>query len=175
MRKILSLFAAVLFAGSMMAATTMTCAEARDAALSVSANNELYNDGEEIEATGYVTSIQTAYNSQYNNVSFWIADAADGGNVVEAYRAACASEADAPKVGDKVTVTGQLTKYNTTPEFAAGCTYVIVEAAAPAQNLGEKTIAEFLELKNVKDTCVITGVVANIKRCQLVIGADQIS
>ena len=142
------------------------CAEAREAALSVSANNELYNDGAVYSITGYVTSIQTAYNSQYNNISFWIADAADGGNVIEAYRAACASAEDAPIVGDKVTVTGSLTKYNTTPEFAAGCTYVIVEHATPVepQNLGEKTIAEFLALANTVDTCVITGVVANIKK-----------
>ena len=32
----------------------------------------------------------------------------------------------------------------------------------PAKNLGEKTIAEFLALKNTKDTCVLTGVVADI-------------
>ena len=29
-------------------------------------------------------------------------------------------------------------------------------------NLGEKTIAEFLELKNAKDTCILTGTIANI-------------
>ena len=141
------------------------CAEAAAAALSVSANNEPYNNGAVYSITGYVTSIQTAYNSQYNNISFWIADAADGGNVIEAYRAACASAEDAPIVGDKVTVTGSLTKYNTTPEFAAGCTYVIVEHATPVVpvNLGEKTIAEFLALANTVDTCVITGIVANIK------------
>ena len=141
------------------------CAEAREAALSVSANNELYKDGAVYSIDGYVTSIQTAYNSQYNNISFWIADAADGGNVIEAYRAACASAEDAPIVGDKVTVTGSLTKYNTTPEFAAGCTYVITEHATPVVpvNLGEKTIAEFLALANTVDTCVITGIVANIK------------
>jgi hypothetical protein len=54
-----------------------------------------------------------------------------------------------------------------TPELAAGCTVEILEAVErpvvePAQNLGEKTIAEFLELKNTKDTCMLTGVVANI-------------
>lgn len=142
------------------------CAEAREAALSVENNNDLYKDGAVYSITGYVTAIQTAYNAQYNNVSFWMADAADGGNVIQAFRAACASAEDAPIVGDKVTVTGSLTKYNTTPEFAAGCTYVIVEHATPVvpQNLGEKTIAEFIALANTVDTCVITGVVANIKK-----------
>ncbi len=105
------------------------CATAAAAALSVSKNNELYNDGAVYTINGYVTSIQTAYSDQYHNITFWMADAADGGNVLEAFRAACAAEADAPAVGDKVAVTGSLTKYNTTPEFAAGCTFTIIERA----------------------------------------------
>ena len=160
MKKILSLFAAVLFAGSMMAATVMTCAEAREAALSVSANNELYNNGEEIEVTAYVTNI--AYALKDGSMSFWMADAADGGNVLEAYKCAIADAADAPVVGDKVKVTGNLTKYNTTPEFAPNCTCEILERAGAPENLGPKTIAEFLELKNAKDTCILRGAVANI-------------
>ena len=109
------------------------CAEAAEAALSVSANNELYNDGAVYTIEGYVTGIKTAYSDQYHNISFWMADAADGGEVLQAYRAACASEADAPQVGDKVAVTGTLTKYGTTPEFAAGCTYVITEPYIPVE------------------------------------------
>ena len=142
-----------------------TCAEAREAALSVSANNELYNNGAEYTITGYVTSIKTAYSSQYNNVSFWMADAVDGGEVLQAYRAACESAEAAPNVGDKVSVTGQLTKYNNTPEFAAACTYVILERADVSEpvNLGAKTIAEFLALANTVDTCILTGVVKNIR------------
>jgi len=141
-----------------------TCAEAREAALSVSANNELYNNGAEYTIEGYVTSIATAYSSQYNNITFWMADAANGGNVLEAFRAVCASADDAPIVGDKVAVTGSLTKYNSTPEFAAGCTFTILEHATPVepQNLGEKTIAEFLALANTVDTCILTGIVDSI-------------
>ena len=140
------------------------CAEAAAAALSVENNNDLYNNGAVYSITGYVTSIQTAYSDQHHNISFWMADAADGGNVIQAYRAACASADEAPIVGDKVTVTGSLTKYNTTPEFAAACTYVIIEHGTPVvpQNLGEKTIAEFLALANTVDTCVLTGIVDNI-------------
>ena len=139
------------------------CAEAREAALSVSANNELYNGGKEYTIEGYVTAIQTAFNPTYKQVSFWMADTEDGGNVLQAYRAVCESAADAPAVGDKVAVTGKLTKYNTTPEFAQGCTYVITEKTTNLPvNLGPKTIAEFLELKNTIDTCVISGVVTSI-------------
>ena len=123
------------------------CAEAREAALSVSANNEPYNNGAVYTINGFVTAIQTAYSDQYHNITFWMADAADGGNVLEAYRAACASEADAPLVGDKVAVTGSLTKYNTTPEFAAGCTFTIIERAEPQpeQEIETLTVAQAIE------------------------------
>ena len=136
------------------------CAEAREAALSVSANNELYNDGKEYTIEGFVTSI--AYAWKDGSMSFWMADTKEGGNVLEAYKCAIEKEEDAVLVGDKVAVTGKLTKYNTTPEFAAGCTVEILERAAAPVNLGEKTIEEFLALKNAKDTCVLTGVVKNI-------------
>ena len=140
------------------------CAEAREAALSVSGNNVEYNGGKEYTIEGYVTAIQEAWNSNFNNLTFWMADAKDGGKVLEAYRAKRADGEDGiPGVGDKVEVTGKLTKYGSTPEFAQGCTFKILEKDEPAVNLGEKSIAEFLELKNVKDTCVLTGVVANIK------------
>lgn len=138
-----------------------TCAAAAEAALSVSANNELYNNGASYTITGYVTSI--AYAWKEGSMSFWMADTENGGNVLEAYKCAIENEADAVLVGDKVAVTGQLTKYNSTPEFAAGCTVEIIERAEAAKNLGEKTIAEFLALKNTKDTCILTGVVSNIQ------------
>lgn len=154
MKKLFSLFAAVLFAGSMMAATSMTCAEAAAAALGGST--------EEVTCVGYVTAIQTAYNPSYNNVSFWIADTEDGGKVLQAYRAVCASAEAAPIVGDKVSVTGSLTKYGTTPEMAQGCTFTVITPADKPVNLGPKTIAEFLELKNAKDTCVLTGVITSV-------------
>lgn len=137
------------------------CAEAREAALSVSANNEEYNGGKEYTIQGFVTSI--AYAWKEGSMSFWMADEANGGNVLEAYKCAIEKEEDAVRVGDKVAVTGKLTKFNTTPEFAAGCTVEILERASAPVNLGEKTIEEFLALKNAKDTCVLTGVVKNIQ------------
>ena len=142
-------------------ATSMTCTEAAAAALSVSNNNVLYNDGETFTVRGYVTRIATAYNANYGNISFWMADTEDGGNVLEAYR--CRVNADSiPNVGDIVEVTGNLTKYGSTPEFATSCTCVIIGKASDPTNLGAKTIAEFISLKNVKDTCVLTGIVSNI-------------
>lgn len=143
-------------------ASTMTCAAAAEAALSVSANNELYNNGEIFAIRGFVTSIATAYNPSYGNISFWMADTQNGGNVLQAYR--CGVDATSiPNINDYVEVTGQLTKYNATPEFAAGSTCQIIYNSGSAINLGPKTIAEFLQLKNTKDTCVLTGVVKNIQ------------
>ncbi len=132
-----------------------TCAAAAEAALA--------GNTSEVTLQGFVTAIQTAWSDEYNNISFWIADTKDGGKVLQAYRAKRANGEDGiPGVGDKVEVKGQLTKYNSTPELAQGCTFEILVKDAPAVNLGEKTIAEFLALKNVKDTCVLTGKVANI-------------
>ena len=110
------------------------CATGREAALSVSANNERYAEGEKTEFTirGYVTKIQEAWSDQHKNLSFWMADTKDGGEVLEAFRAVCETEDAAPKVGDVVEVTGNLTKYNTTPEFAKGCTFVILNDISTA-------------------------------------------
>ena len=160
MRKFFSMLAAVLFAGSMMAADpvipdTISSAQAREAALS--------GMTDEVVVRGYVTEIVSAWNAQYKNVSFWMADTQDGGRVFEAYRVACETEAEAPGVGDLVWVKGELTKYNTTPETKQGGTFGIIEKSQIVpQNLGEKTIAEFLALKSVVDTCVLTGVVDSI-------------
>ena len=104
------------------------CAEAAAAALSVADNNVEYNDGKEYTIQGYVTEI--AYALKNGSMSFWMADTKDGGKVLEAYKCAVDDEANAPAVGDKVAVTGKLTKYNSTPEFAAGCTVEIIEKAA---------------------------------------------
>lgn len=144
------------------AQTEISCTQASDYALSVGADNVAYNDGEVFVVRGYVTSIQIEWNSQYKNVSFWMADTQDGGKVIEAFRCVAKTEADVPSVGDLVDVTGKLTKYNSTPQIAAGCTYQLVSSAIPPMNLGDITIADFLAMKNTKDTCILTGVVANI-------------
>ena len=102
------------------------CSEAAVAALSVSKDKELYNNGKEYRLVGFVTAIATEWNSNYKNISFWMADTYDGGEVLEAYRAVCKSKSDAPQVGDYVSVSGSLTKYGGTPEFAEGCTFSIL-------------------------------------------------
>ena len=121
--------------------TEFTCADAAVAALSVAANNQLYADGLTFSVTGFVTEI--AYAWEEGSMSFWMADEADGDNTLEAYKCAIENEEDAPAVGDKVKVTGKLTKYNSTPEFATGNTCVILEKKPTAiDNVAADTKAQ---------------------------------
>ena len=148
------------------AQTEITCAQAREYALSVGADGESYNGGATYVVQGYVTSIQNPWSSKYKNVTFWMADTQNGGKVIEAYKCKAETQADAPNEGALVRVTGQLTKFGTTPEFAKGCTCEIIDNGEPPINLGPKTIAEFISLANTKDTCILTGVVTNIANTQ---------
>ncbi len=169
MKKITTFFlvlTATLMTVTVHAQTEITCAEAREYALSVSANNVLYNDGATYVMQGYVTAIQTAWSSSWKNVSFWIADTENGGKVIQAYRCVANTQDEAPNVGSLVRVTGQLTRYNSTPEVAAGCTCEMLSNTEPPTNLGEKTIEEFINLANTKDTCILRGVVTEIVSSQ---------
>lgn len=80
---------------------------------------------EGVYATGIVSKIVTAFNDKYGNISYNIsADGTTSGAQLQAYRGksyegANFTSADDIKVGDIVVVYGNLTKYNTTYEFAA--------------------------------------------------------
>ena len=104
----------------------LTCAEA--AALCTSTAS-----ADKYIIKGYVTSIVAAYDASYNNVSFWMADTENGGNVIQAFRVYPTTETDkAVKVGDYVVVGGKLKLYNSTPEIENG-TFTITEAPAPCK------------------------------------------
>ena len=78
-----------------------------------------------VAAKGIVSSIVTAYNANYKNISFDLSD--DGTTTTDqlrAYRTSSVSDPDI-QVGDIVTIAGSLTKYNSTYEFAEGNTIVI--------------------------------------------------
>ena len=123
------------------------CAEAAAAALSVADDGkEEFNGGQVYTIEGYVTGIKTEWSSQYKNISFWMADEKDGGEVIQAFRAVCENEADAPKIGDKVKVSGKLINFHGTPEFAAGCTFEITIH----QGI-EETVAEGKTVKVVRE------------------------
>ena len=66
---------------------------------------------------------------------------------------------------DTLTVLAIYNEFNGNPQAKNAIFVSVKKSTAPVVepvNLGEKTIAEFLALKNTKDTCIITGVVANI-------------
>jgi hypothetical protein len=66
---------------------------------------------------------------------------------------------------DTLTVLAIYNEYNGTPQAKNAIFVEVKKNSAPVVepvNLGAKTIAEFLELKNTKDTCILTGVVSNI-------------
>ena len=108
---------------------------------------ELANNGSSAEVTieGYVTEIIEAW-SDYKNVSFWMADEANGGQVFEAFRVNCENEADAPRVGDLVRVRGTLQLYNGTPEIKKGGTFEII-----ARQGVENTAATVKAVKVIRD------------------------
>ncbi len=66
---------------------------------------------------------------------------------------------------DTLTILAVYNEYNGNPQAKNAVFVEVKKSAAPVVepvNLGAKTIAEFLELKNTKDTCLLTGVVSNI-------------
>lgn len=79
-----------------------------------------------VYATGIVSEIVNAYNSQYGNISYNISvDGTTSGAQLQAYRGMSYNgdsftSADDIQVGDVVVVYGNLTKYGSTYEFAQG-------------------------------------------------------
>ena len=108
----------------------LSCTQAAELCTSTTPTTETYT------IRGYVTQITQEYISNYNNITFWMADEVDGGQVLMAYRVQPTSTTDqAVKVGDYVEVVGSLQLYSTTPEVAQGGSYTILNASsAPAEN-----------------------------------------
>jgi hypothetical protein len=78
-----------------------------------------------------VTELKEAYNSQFGNATYWMADEKGGGNQLQAYRVKPVNASDqAVKVNDYVEVVGTLVNFKgNTPEVNAGGTYTIITAA----------------------------------------------
>ena len=100
---------------------TLTCAEAAALCTSTATDKKYI-------IHGYVTEIKEAYNTQYGNISFWMADTKNGGQVLQAFRAKPVSEVEKNlQVGDYVEVIGTLILYYSTPEVNAGCSVEKIE------------------------------------------------
>ena len=82
-----------------------------------------------VYATGIVSSIETAWNTQYSNITFNFVDNAGDTDFLQAFRCVSGTGVDASTVavGDIVVVHGNLTKYGSTYEFGQGCELVSLE------------------------------------------------
>ena len=107
----------------------LSCAEAVTVCLETGATATT----EEYTIHGYVTEITTEYSEQYKNISFYMADTKDGGQVLFTYRIKPMYEADiAVKVGDFVEVVGKLVNYNGyLPEVYPGVYKIVNEPEIP--------------------------------------------
>ena len=115
----------------------------------------------EVYATGVVSAIPTAYNSQYGNITFNFVDEEGNSEYLQAYRCV-GDEAANVQVGDIVVVYGNLKKYNSTYEFDAACqlvslTHPTVAVEAPTFSPAAGTYAE---AQSVTIACATDG--ANI-------------
>ena len=107
--------------------TILTCAEA------VALCTNPATPGQHI-IRGYVTEMIEAYNDKYKNITFWMADTKDGGQVLQAFRVKPFSDVEQSlKVGDFVEVIGSLILYNgETPEVNAGGSVKLITAGDTA-------------------------------------------
>ena len=113
------------------AATAITVAQALEIAKTVSADNEIAAGGMYV-IRGYVTALYGTPSSDmstYGNYTVWLADAADGGEVFEAFRVIPTDGKTIAAVGDSVEVIADITKYKTTYETAAGGSISILKLA----------------------------------------------
>ena len=125
-------------------ATVLTCAQAAEMALKATANNVNVEGGQYV-VSGYVTEIAYAYSAEYDNMSVWIADTKEGGKVFELYKVK-PLDGVIPVVGDSVVAVGYLTKYNTTPEMAAGCVCRVIKNEGPATSVENTKLADIYTL-----------------------------
>jgi hypothetical protein len=126
----------------------LTCAEAAAACTTTESADKYI-------VRGYVTTlVDGGYSATYKNTTVWMADAADGGNVIQAFRLTPVATADQQvKVGDYIEAIGSLKKYNTTPEIMGG-TYTIIPAPAPAATV---IAVENTAVSEMGQNIVLTG------------------
>lgn len=133
--------------------TPYTVAQARAAIAAGTGINNVY-------ATGIVSEIPTAYSADYKNITFNFVDESGDQEFLQAFR--CGGDYAANvEVGDIVVVCGNLTKYNSTYEFAQGCQLISLKKAAVAQPTFAPAGGTFTEAQTVTINCATEG--ANVK------------
>ncbi len=122
---------------------------------------------EAIAFEGYVTGIYgEGWSDQYKNISFYLADEKDGGEVFLCYRAKPVDGTTAAAVGDKVSINGKVGMYNGKPQLLADCTYTIKETATALENIVEEAKAVKV-IENGQLVIIKNGVRYNVLGTQL--------
>ncbi len=80
-------------------------------------------DNTNVEVTGIVKEINTAYSSEHGNITVTIVD--DNGKELYLFRL---SGGETLAVHDKITVKGTKTTFNSAPQIGAGATYTFIES-----------------------------------------------
>ncbi len=104
--------------------------------------------------SGTVTAIDTEWSEQYGNISVYVEDAE--GNKILCYRLGTKV-----KVGDVITVKGEVGAYNGAKQIAQGATAEITDHVEIVVEYPEKTLAEAIESADGTQVC-ITGIVKAI-------------
>ena len=144
MKKILTICAAILAAMSLNAAVTpMTCAEAAAAAALLEHN---VPGTDSVAVTGYVTNTDGTISR--GQQTFWLDDAKGDKKTFEGYWCNLPQEmvdAGTPlNVGDQVTISGYLMRYNSTYEMKNG-DIVVLERATVKTDTIDATVCEAIE------------------------------
>ena len=168
MKKILTVCAALLAAFSLNATVTnMTCAEAAAAAMLLDHNTP---GTDTVAVTGYVTATDGRISS--GQQVFWMDDQKGSTQTFEGYWCNLPAEdveAGTPlNVGDKISITGFLMRYNTTPEMKNG-DVTIIERAIVIIDTIPATVCEAIEEcealdsgDNTGDIFQVTGIVSSL-------------
>ena len=130
---------------------------------------------EEYTVRGYITEIKYAWSEQYGTATFWIADAKDGENALQAY--SCAPLKDADKVfavGAYVELVGKLKKFNTTNEVEKG-TYTIITPAEGGTTPEMPDTPEEPEVPEVTADTITCAEAATIAAAENYLGTDTIT
>ena len=151
------------------AGDTITCAQAREYALSLPESNVPTEF--EVTIIGYVTKTDGAVSR--NQQIFWIDDQKGTAETFQAYYCNVPNGAAVP-VGAKVAITGKIMRYNTTPEMKNGNTTIIEGGDTPERELNilpvpddAITVAEALAIGNALDsiseeTYTVVGYIAKV-------------
>ena len=108
---------------------------------------------------GVITSIDTPFSAEYNNVTVTIVCDGIEDKPIQCFRL-CGEGADKLAVGDEIAVFGTLKNYKGTIEFDAGCTIIPADAVT-----GAKIVARAYTLEDgaqMMGTKTLTGTIASI-------------